>query len=86
VQTIGYESSKDKEITHSSLPAQQEAPQPSRFLGLTKHRLHGRLALGIDLPARLLAQLAGHPAFGIQEPVAHRFFMRKSTNNATNAD
>ena len=40
---------------HLGQPTQQEAPQPSRFLGLTKHRLHDRFAFGVDLPAFLLA-------------------------------
>lgn len=46
--------------------SQQEAPRSSLLLGLPKHRLHDRFALGVDLAPCLQPQLAGHGRFGIQ--------------------
>jgi hypothetical protein len=41
---------------------------PASYLGvdLTEYRLHNRYSLGVDFLSLLLAQLANHPAFGIE--------------------
>ena len=51
---------------HLLKPPQQEAPQATIFLGLTKHRLDDRLTPGIDLAAVHTSELAGHSAFGVE--------------------
>jgi len=44
---------------------QQEAPQATSFLDLPIHRLHDRLALGIDFGSVLAPELARHGGSGV---------------------
>jgi|688.fasta_scaffold01924_8 hypothetical protein len=45
--------------------SQQEAPQAPAFFDLAVHRLHDRLALGVDRGSLLASELAGHAGPGV---------------------